>query len=651
LVQSGRWSPFAPLFGRETHRLPYPSPTVRMAAPAPPPPDQKPPAVAGLRKKPTNEKKEDKGLEPDQILKSQTGQEYLVECKLGSGGFGEVWRVSLLDDPDKRFAMKTEKNMGTHKEMRRLKCEVNLFEEIEKAPNSIEKKHFVKMYGKGKTVAFKYYIMDLIWLSLKDLKQHICGDVFTPHTKIKIGRQTLKGIEAQHDIGYLHRDIKPANYAVGLPPKDCIIYLLDFGIARPYRDKDGVLRKARKRVRGLGTQLYMSMDCLCQNEQSRRDDLEVWMYMMVEFYDRTNLLWWNLEPNDAQMACNLREELMNKPKELLAEGRLKVPEKWCDIIEYLNGMQFEDCADFVQINLFLTQICVDENIDENQPFDWAGKKPKSPEKPKKEKKKKKEGEVRKKKTAEVKEPKDSKEHKEAKEDDKNHKPKGKGKSKSDSEIESNEGEDDYQAYLRWLVYFLKKKRKSRRRKTKQKSNEFSEKTRKKPLTEKKKEVVLDEHPKVAEAVVVPAKIVDSNEHLELHKGELVVANITPAKEKFVAPPPGPGQQPFKKKVDAHAGTPESNESNNEREEKKKFVPKKKKRGTGSQCSDANDDAKLEAFQRKKVGVLRKVGTNLNVTEKKQIRKVGTKRKSQVDDEKCPAVKPVVEPKKAEVKKK
>lgn len=30
-------------------------------------------------------------------------------------------KVSLLDDPDKRFAMKTEKNMGTHKEMRRLK--------------------------------------------------------------------------------------------------------------------------------------------------------------------------------------------------------------------------------------------------------------------------------------------------------------------------------------------------------------------------------------------------------------------------------------------------------------------------------------------------------------------------------------------------
>lgn len=36
-----------------------------------------------------------------------------------------------------------------------LQCEVNLFEEIEKAPNSIEKKHFVKMYGKGEGAKIK----------------------------------------------------------------------------------------------------------------------------------------------------------------------------------------------------------------------------------------------------------------------------------------------------------------------------------------------------------------------------------------------------------------------------------------------------------------------------------------------------------------
>lgn len=39
-----------------------------------------------------------------------------------------------------------------------------------------------------------------------------------------------------------------------------------------------------------------------------------------------------------------------------------MPEKWCDIIEYLNGMTYEEPGDFVQINQYLSQICVDENV-------------------------------------------------------------------------------------------------------------------------------------------------------------------------------------------------------------------------------------------------------------------------------------------------
>ncbi|GMR47227.1 hypothetical protein PMAYCL1PPCAC_17422, partial [Pristionchus mayeri] len=117
-----------------------------------------------------------------------------------------------------------------------LQCEVNLFEEIAKATNRIDKSHFVKMMDKGKTADFKYLVMELIWLSLRDLKVKICGDSFTPPTIIKIARQTLKSIESLHEVGFLHRDIKPENFAAGLAPKDGIIYLLDFGIARPYRN-------------------------------------------------------------------------------------------------------------------------------------------------------------------------------------------------------------------------------------------------------------------------------------------------------------------------------------------------------------------------------------------------------------------------------
>ncbi|GMR42798.1 hypothetical protein PMAYCL1PPCAC_12993, partial [Pristionchus mayeri] len=348
------------------------------------------------------ERKDEKKLEPDQVLKSERGTEYLVDRLLGTGGFGEVWKICLLKDPEKQFAMKTESNYIERKSLLRLKCEVNLFEEIERSSNQIDKTHFVKMYDKGKTRDFKYYVMDLIWLSIKDIKEKICVGSFTPHTRIKIARQTLKAIESLHEIGFLHRDIKPANFAVGLPPKEGTIFMLDFGIARPYKDKDGGVRKAHKRVPYMGTLLYASMEALAQNEQARRDDLEVWLYMILEVRCDT-VLW----------------ELMQKPRELfagagpllpysslnyrsLAAGRLKTPEKFCDIIELLNTMAYEEVGDFTQINLLLSQICVDENVDENLPVDWMGKKQKSPEKPKKDKKEKKK-EARKKETAKAKE--------------------------------------------------------------------------------------------------------------------------------------------------------------------------------------------------------------------------------------------------------
>lgn len=42
------------------------------------------------------------------------------------------------------------------------------------------------------------------------------------------------------------------------------------------------LRVARKTVNFMGTLMYASMESLARNEQARRDDLEMWLWMMLE---------------------------------------------------------------------------------------------------------------------------------------------------------------------------------------------------------------------------------------------------------------------------------------------------------------------------------------------------------------------------------
>lgn len=62
--------------------------------------------------------------------------------------------------------------------------------------------------------------------------------LFSFSTTVKLGLETLEGISNLHDLGYLHRDIKPQNFTIGLKERSNVIYLLDFGIARRYIERD-----------------------------------------------------------------------------------------------------------------------------------------------------------------------------------------------------------------------------------------------------------------------------------------------------------------------------------------------------------------------------------------------------------------------------
>ena len=70
------------------------------------------------------------------------------------------------------------------------------------------------------------------------------GNIFTDNnntmpveTVINYTRQMLAGITQLHRVGFLHRDIKPNNFALGLD--DRTVYMLDFGLARRFKDTNG----------------------------------------------------------------------------------------------------------------------------------------------------------------------------------------------------------------------------------------------------------------------------------------------------------------------------------------------------------------------------------------------------------------------------
>ena len=161
--------------------------------------------------------------------------------------------------------------------------------------------------------------MDLLGPSLEDLF-NFCSRRFTMKTVLMLADQMISRIEFVHNKNFIHRDIKPDNFLMGIGRHCNKVFLIDFGLAKKYRDnrtRQHIMYREDKNL--TGTARYASINAHLGIEQSRRDDMESLGYVSM-YFNRGSLPWQGLKAaTKKQKYEKISEKKMSTPVEVLCK--------------------------------------------------------------------------------------------------------------------------------------------------------------------------------------------------------------------------------------------------------------------------------------------------------------------------------------------
>jgi protein kinase-like protein len=185
---------------------------------------------------------------------------YEIECALGAGGMGEVYRAT--DTRLRRaVAIKVLKPVaGLDGDTRRR------LEREARAIASLDHPHICAVYDIGQDAGVDYLVMQL--LEGETLAERLARGPMPVHEALDCAGQIAAALAAAHQIGIVHRDIKPGN--IKLTPHG--IRLLDFGIAAWCVTAGGPAHSTITAVPAIaGTVAYMAPEALEGKADERSD--------------------------------------------------------------------------------------------------------------------------------------------------------------------------------------------------------------------------------------------------------------------------------------------------------------------------------------------------------------------------------------------
>mmetsp|Transcript_70594 Transcript_70594/g.163170 ORF Transcript_70594/g.163170 Transcript_70594/m.163170 type:complete len:454 (-) Transcript_70594:85-1446(-) len=288
----------------------------------------------------------------------KVGGIYCLGRKLGSGSFGDIY-FAVNTQTGEECAVKLESTKSKHP---MLMYEAKLLKHLQGVPG-LASVHYCDVEGD-----YNVMVMDLLGPSLEDLF-NICHRKFSLKTVLMIADQMLYRIEYLHSKNFIHRDIKPDNFLVGHGKKSNIIYIIDFGLAKKYRDAKSQQHIPYRENKSLtGTARYASINAHLGVEQSRRDDLEAIGYVLM-YFNRGQLPWQGFQANSKEEKYH---KIMESKRSTSVETLCKsYPAVFSSYLNYCRALRFEDRPDYAYLRRLFKDLFMREGFVNDGLFDWS----------------------------------------------------------------------------------------------------------------------------------------------------------------------------------------------------------------------------------------------------------------------------------------
>ncbi|XP_019719656.1 casein kinase I [Hippocampus comes] len=291
-------------------------------------------------------------------MELRVGNKYRLGRKIGSGSFGDIYLGSNLTTGEE-VAIKLECVKTKHPQLH------------------IESKFYKMMQGGvgipsikwcGAEGDYNVMVMELLGPSLEDLF-NFCSRKFSLKTVLLLADQMISRIEYIHLKNFIHRDVKPDNFLMGLGKKGNLVYIIDFGLAKKYRDARTHQHIPYRENKNLtGTARYASINTHLGIEQSRRDDLESLGYVLM-YFNLGSLPWQGLKAaTKRQKYERISEKKMSTPIEVLCKG---YPSVFSTYLNLCRSLRFDDKPDYSYLRQLFRNLFHRQGFSYDYVFDWS----------------------------------------------------------------------------------------------------------------------------------------------------------------------------------------------------------------------------------------------------------------------------------------